>query len=472
MAHKPLYTFSLINNRVLQFKHNTSIQIARLHSFSNTKSKNIFTNAITFHENLLACSNHDGEIVVVNIYTRKKIIIKSEQHNISTLHFLNISNLIATDIDGLVQVYDLKNSTAREITTPSILTLLHKEKNIDLNTLSYSILKPLIDENSFTLAFGIIDNNPMLRGTTEYNKLQEMYRVVFAHAIEELRKGNNNNALKLLENFRDVSSKKEEMSALFIDFKHYDRFKLHISEEKYSIAYALCSKHTSLTFTPEFKEMEDIFNTALKLAHEQMLMNQKDLATETLSQYMTILSKREKIKALLSGSYSYNDSIQEKSRIEIQKEKLLLAYEKSDFKECYEIIDNHSIKNLELVSLLEKHWIKLMIKCESYALDGNVKAIKTTLMELISTKTRVEKIGDLLRVAFHSKIKTLQESKKFSSAENIIYSYIDIFGVDIEIKDIMKEFEKRSLKKLALTHNENEKVLRSDWLNAALIVES
>ena len=113
-----------------------------------------------------------------------------------------------------------------------------------------------------------------------------------------------------------------------------------------------------------------------------------------------------------------------------------------------------------------------MIECESYSLDGNIKAIKTLLGELLCIKTRTEKIGDLLRVAFYSKIKTLGESKKFASAENIIYSYIDIFGVDIEIKDMMKEYEKISSKKLAITHNENEKVLRSDWLNAALIVES
>ena len=472
MTQTPLYTFCALNNRLLQFKYNTSIQIARLHSFSNAKSKNIFTNAITLYENLLACSNHDGEIVVINIYTRRKNIIKSEQHNINTLHFLNSNILIATDINGHAQVHDLKNSSVREITTPSILILLHREKYIDLNTLSSSILKPLVDENSLTLAFEMIDKNPLLRDTAEHNKLEEMYRVVFNKAIEELCKKKKNNALKLLKHFNDVSSKKEEINALFIDFKHYDRFIQHISEKKYSIAYALCSKHNSLTLTTKFKEMENIFNVAFKLAREQMLMNQKDLATDTLGPYMTVLSKREQIKNLLKGNYSYGNSNKEKSDAEIQSEKFLLAYEKSDFKECYELIDNYSLEDLELVTLLEKHWAKLMLECENHALDGNIKAIKTLLGELISTKTRVEKIGDLLRVAFYSKIRTLQGNKKFSSAENIIYSYIDIFGVDIEIKDIMKEYEKVSRNRLAITHNESEKVLRNDWLNAALIVES
>jgi len=472
VAHNPLYTFSILNNLVLQFKYNTSKQIARLHSFSNAKSKDIFTNAIAFHENLLACSNHDGEIVIVNIYTRRKNIIKSGQHNIETLHFLNNNVLVATNTNGLAHVCNLKNNTLREITTPSILALLHRHKNIDLNTISFSILKPLIDKNSLVLAFGLIDDNPMFRGTTEYNKLQEMYRVVFTKAVEELRRQNRNNALKLLENFKEINSKKEEINSLFIDFKHYDRFNQHISKQKYSIAYALCSKHSLLTLTPEFQEMETAFNMAFKLAHEQMLMGQEELAKDTLSQYMTILSKREEIKNLLSANYSYENSNTEKSEIEIQSEKFFLAYEKSDFKECYELIDNSSLEDLELVTLLEKHWIKLMIECENHALDGNIKAIKTTLGELIRTKTRVQKTGDLLRVAFYTKIRILQESKKFSSAENIIYSYIDIFGIDIEIKNIMKGFEKISKNRLAITHNENEKVLRSDWLNATLIVDS
>jgi len=472
VAHNPLYTFTLLNNRVLQFRYNSSVQIARLHSFSNAKSKNIFTNAIAFHENLLACSDYNTEIVVVNIYTRRKNIIKSGQPNINTLHFLNNNILVATDANNLVQVYDLKNNTVKEITAPSILDLLHRQKSIDLNTLSSSLLKPLIDENSLALAFELIDNNPMLRRTTEHDKLEEMYRVVFTKATEELCKGNKNNALKLLENFKDISSKKEKMNALFIDFKHYDRFKLHISEQKYAIAYALCSKHSLLTLTPEFQKMEDIFNKAYKLAREQMLMNQKDLASNTLGPYITIISKRKKIKNLLNGNYSYDNSAQKKSDAEAQSEKLLLAYEKSNFKECYELIDTYSIKELELVVLLEKHWVKLMIECENHALDGNIKAIKRVLGELISTKTRVDKVGDLLRVAFYSKITRLEESKKFTSAENIIYSYIDIFGIDIEIKEIMIKFEKRSSKKLAITHNNNEKVLRSDWLNAVLIVES
>jgi len=210
--------------------------------------------------------------------------------------------------------------------------------------------------------------------------------------------------------------------------------------------------------------MEAIYQSSFKLAQNQMLIGKKELAKESLKGYVTILCKRDEIKNLL-GSSSNNKSM-------TNEEKLLLAYEKNDFKKCYELIDNHSIHNTELITLLERHWVKLMLGCEDYALDGDIKSIKRVLNGLIGTKTRVDKIGDLLRVAFHSKIKSLQKSKKFTNAENIIYSYIDIFGVDIEIKDIMKKFEKESSNKLAITQNQNERVLRENWLNADIIMES
>ncbi len=473
MAHTPLYTFSISNNRVLQYKRNTSLQIARLHSFSSIKSKTdyISTGITLFYKNLLACSNHDGSIVIVDIFTRKKRVIKIPKTQISRLTFLNKKNLLTVSIDGLVKVHDLKTLSTYNVTDPSLVALLKDTKELSLQSISSSILTPLLKSKALSQAFGLIDDNPWLKASLEHEKLESIYRLAFSSALKALREDSVNKAHSFLIDFSDVSSKQEEIKNLFIDFKHYERFKLHISEKKYSIAYALCSKHPLLKLTPEYIKMENIFNSAFKLAHEQILLSQKETAKETLGKYMTILSKRDKIKQLLNGKYVYENSSSEKGNLDFQNKKLLLAYEKNSFKECYELIDLYSMEDLELINLLEKHWVKLMIECEKYALQRDIKAIKKSLGELITTKTRTDKIGDLLRVAFISKIVNLQEERNFNSTENIIYSYIDIFGLDVEIGVIMKEYEKTSLNKLAITENQDGLVLRNDWLNAALIVE-
>lgn len=111
-----------------------------------------------------------------------------------------------------------------------------------------------------------------------------------------------------------------------------------------------------------------------------------------------------------------------------------------------------------------------MIECENYALQGDIQSIKETLQELINIPTRVQRTGDLLRLSFYTKIKHLISKNKFKSAENIIYSYIDIFGLDTEIKTLMRTYEKLYGNKLAITANQNLMKERNVWLNSEFIV--
>jgi hypothetical protein len=113
-----------------------------------------------------------------------------------------------------------------------------------------------------------------------------------------------------------------------------------------------------------------------------------------------------------------------------------------------------------------------MQKCEEYALGGNIKDIKKTLGVLIGLYSRRNKIGDLLRVSFHVRINTLADKKDFKGAEAIIYSYIDIFGMDSEIAQIMKKFEKISAHKLAITEAQSQRPRRDSWRDFDIIMKS
>lgn len=462
MAHKYSYTFTTDKGRILQYKRN--IQISRLHSFSYAESKNITKLPIATNGTQLASVNYDGTIVIVDIFSRKKRVIKSDIPNIQSISFLNKNWLLTTDSREYLQIHNLKTLHSKDIHSESLIEFLKITKVPSLELLSLTILEPLIANKSFEQAFDLVSDNSFLQETIGYDKLDYIYHSAFNKAIEALRQEKIPKAAQLLEKFKNIKSKKMQIIALFQDFKHYDRFRLYIKEKKYAIAYAISSKHSSLTLTQEYEKMELIFKKSFHLAKSQMQLSQKDLAKETLSSYLTILSKRDAIKNLLDGR-------QQENKFDIDKRKLLLLYEKNNFKECYELIDESNIKDLELVELLEKHWIKLMLKCEEFALDGNIKEIKKSLGELISTKTRADKIGDILRVAFYSKIDVLLKEKNFNSAQNIIYSYIDIFGEDIELKDIMKKFERSSSKKLAITQNQSSRESRYNWLSSELIVD-
>ena len=53
--------------------------------------------------------------------------------------------------------------------------------------------------------------------------------------------------------------------------------------------------------------------------------------------------------------------------------------------------------------------------------------------------------------------------KNYASAENFIYSYLDIFGLDSEIQKLMKSYEKRTSRKLAITAKESAKESGGGW---------
>ncbi len=128
------------------------------------------------------------------------------------------------------------------------------------------------------------------------------------------------------------------------------------------------------------------------------------------------------------------------------------------------------LEPLKLSKMLESHWSKLMDQCESLALKGDLKEIKNILGELIVLKSRSAKTGDLLRLSFQTKIKQLLSKRTYTKAESIIYSYIDIFGLDTEIKTLMRTFEKFSQKKLAITVNQELTKERDAWMESASIV--
>ncbi|MEA3369825.1 MAG: hypothetical protein U9Q40_00630 [Campylobacterota bacterium] len=461
MTHNFPYTFRADKGRILQYKHNK--QISRLFSFSYNKSKHVTKFPLATYDTKLASVDSEGKIIVIDIFTRRKRVIKSDIANISSISFLG-KNYLLTSVNNYLVIHNYKTLHSKKISSQPIIDFLKSTKEPSLKLLSSTILEPLVATKEFSKAFTLVSDNFFLKETIGYKKLDEIYRSAFYKAVQALCREDIKKASKYLEKFKNTESKKLQISALFQDFKHYERFTLHIKEKKYAIAYAISSKHSSLTLTEEYKEMEAVFSRTFGLAKSQMQLYQYKEAKETLSDYLTILSKREQIKNLLDGKDVEN-------RRDAQRLKLLRLYEKDDFKGCYEHIDRSKIEDLELVELLEKHWIKLMLKCEELALSGNIKEIKIVLGELISTQTRADKIGDILRVAFYSKIETLIKKRSFNSAQNIIYSYIDIFGEDIEIRSIMKKFESDSTKKLAITHRKSSGEIRYSWLNSEFIVE-
>jgi len=154
----------------------------------------------------------------------------------------------------------------------------------------------------------------------------------------------------------------------------------------------------------------------------------------------------------------------------ISLEQLIKKYEQKDYVHAYEILDNAPLlANTQLAKLLEKKWQEIIHQCEYYALKGDIKGVKTTLGKLIHINTRTETIGNLLRLCFHIKIKQLFAKRLLGKAELLIYSYIDIFGLDTQLRSIIEHYEKLSSKNLALTMGDTFPLSRASWRHSSLM---
>lgn len=236
--------------------------------------------------------------------------------------------------------------------------------------------------------------------------------------------------------------------------KDYRRFKELCRDKKYALAYAMGNKYPSLKHTAQYIEMEEGYQNSLYNAQKLVLLDKKDEAKAQIQEYITVLSKRDELQLITI-------------HFELFKE-FLKNYEDNNLLICYEMIDKNKIlKHTNTAKLLQKHWEKLLKKAHKFSKEGNLAAVKETFGELLTLSTRLDKTTAIIKNSFHNKIYTLLEKKKFSLAEGIIYKYIDIFGKDNTITEIMKKFNLNSPTPLALII-ENKKPDKYAWIDLFL----
>ena len=320
----------------------------------------------------------------------------------------------------------------------------------------YERFKILVEERKYFIAYPMSEKFPALQETPEYMKMKEQWKQSFIQAQKCMLHNNVNDARELLKKFINVATKQTLIKLLLNNNKEFIHFLQAVDRMQFQEIEHLTQKNKIFLQTPMLKTLEEKVAQMIQDIEADLLNNRVTQATHTLNK--------------LNGSLFYKAKLDELHQNRNNSYELEQAYEHNDFLACYELIDTYFyLKTTKLGKLLEKHWSKLIAKCETYALKGDIQNIKVTLGELLRVSTRHAKVGDLLRVAFRSKILQLIKTKKFQSGENFIYSYIDIFGYDNEIRDIMEIFEMSTHYKLAITYQQHQRRGRNNWIHSSIM---
>lgn len=495
-----------------------------IHNLQNKTSKEISTpfsriNSIIKlpSQDSVAVSGDDNRVILININTEKVITNNFLQTElpISSLELLNPSTLLVKLQNNTAQEFklalesDLQNSLEQESlkdsyallehfsylkTTPTATEIesLYKKlyskainalidsneepylylyesldsfekksqelKNLYMAYEAYDKFEIFIKEQKYALAYALSEKYPALKETELFSIMEKQFKSLTLQAQKFLQKGDSESARELLSPYMSITQKQEQLQLLLRNNTHFIEFLQAVAYKEYATISKLLKENKSFSNIPSYQALIKESQTILEDIRDFILQAKPKKAIELIKRYQNNFLITQELKEL------YKDALDAKL--------LLESYEESDFLRCYELLDsNDFLHDLELSKLLEMHWIKLMTLCEGYALEGNIADIKKSLNELILLKSRSNRIGAILRLAFHTQIELLLEKKRFSSAESLIYSYLDIFGMDKEIGIIMHYYEKVATKKLAITLAQNHTLPRDYWMGCESLVK-
>ncbi len=321
---------------------------------------------------------------------------------------------------------------------------------------NYQKFKLNVEKERYFIAYEMCESYPVLKQTDPYSEMEDEWNKDFLNAQKQLFLGNNDGAKNILHKYKDIKSKKNKVSFLF---KYYDDLLVFIKAIHCKDSKTICEisqKHSIFKEIPAFINLEQKIKGSLKLVKNCINKSNTKLARNLLGKLHDIPHIAHNINELYLKCH-YIERLEE-------------SYKNNDLLSCYRMLDSQSfLNNSQLGKTLEKQWAELINRCEVYALKGDIKDIELALGELINLQSRKEKIGDLLRVSFHSRINHLIEKNLQKVSKTIISSYLDIFGKDTEIDEIIKKYESVFNMKIELD-KEYEKKSRDSWKDSDIIM--
>jgi len=443
----------LISSKYIEFESNIdSIAIIDRYNFF-VLLKNGYLKRVTL-ENL----SHLNYLIVNNLLDKAFRIIEEDSILKDSNEYKKIETLYS-DIHNQAIKYLVENhkNKALELLEPfkDLESKKQKRKQLFKAFDYYERFKILVIQKKYLIAYSITNKFVDLQQTPEYEEIENRFKYLFKVAQQMMISGNTMRAKLILDEFMTVTQKRDIIKLLLNNNDEFIKLLKAIESENFKTIYKITKADKTLLKIYDYKSIENKIELIIKKIQNNIKFSNLESAYEDIERLTDIDFLKPIVSKLLSEC-NIMSRFQE-------------VYDNDNFILCYELLDeNIFLNSVELASFLHKHWQKIIDKCENFALSGDLNEVKNILGELICINTRRDKIGDLLRVCFYVQVDMLKNDKEYKRVENLIYLYIDIFGLDSKITAIMEEYEGDLDIKLAITQNRNLK--NDDWIYSELIM--
>ena len=314
----------------------------------------------------------------------------------------------------------------------------------------YPRLLHLIREKKYSIAYGLSVQFPPLQHAHGYKQMEKQWEKAFLEAQKLVITGHTQQAKDALRDYHTVSSKSAYIRLLLHHTPVIIAFSKALREKNFVLLKKLTGEHPILRDTPSYKTIIENAKEIIEEIMEAAKLQQFDKAELFCEELL-------KIPHLAHHHAST-------SRFILKAKKLDHYFRTEQMVKFYELLDHSmELSVLPQAKTMEESWARSMETCEEAALHGNTAVIKKELGALITLPTRSDKIGNLLRIGYQMQIKYHLSRKMLDQTAEAIINYIELFGIDNEIKNLITILDRQGLD-LPLNEEQMQHRPRSLWL--------
>jgi len=302
--------------------------------------------------------------------------------------------------------------------------------------------KTLVVKKKYPLAYSLANKYKLFKQTNYYKHMEKEWKKAFTVARQLMfDKSKDEYIRQILVPFRGVPEKTPLIQSLATEKEIYKLLKQKFTQKDFKGFFELINRYPFLAEVDEYEKAMEFGEKLYNAANS----------------------------ALNSGNYSkvfqytkmleFFPTYSEKAK-ELNKEATILAnfmklIANKEYDKVYEYVASEPfLEEVEDFKNIEHQWELKINKAEEYSSKGEVKKILESLKHYMKIKQKLPKIGELVKTAYlYQILSKLKEEVDDKLIEKGFRNYIKIFGLDLEISDLIA-LAKKSGRDINLTHLE------------------
>ena len=295
--------------------------------------------------------------------------------------------------------------------------------------------KKLVLNKKYPLAYSLANKYPSFKETVYYKHMEKEWNKAFNIARRLIFEKNKEEEIKkILDPFRGVSEKTPLIQSLSKEKGVFQLLQQKLNQKDFKSFFELIQRHPFLADLDEYKK-------ALEFAKKLLTASQNALKD---GNYQKVLQ----YSSMLENFPMYADEAKEL----IHKANILANFMQlianKDYDKVYEFIKKEPfLEETEDFKNLEEKWKKQVKQAEIYSSKGDVANILKNLKNYMKIKEKLPKIGELIKSAYlYQLLAKLKEEVDDSVLEKGFKNYIKMFGLDLEVSDLITLAQKSGRK--------------------------